>query len=94
VGALIEDERNGKLQQPEGPEGGEGVMPMLRARGVAVVDGEGWRRIDAAERAAGAAAGKPREKIVDLEEMLRVAATASAAAPAAVATAAAAAVAA
>jgi hypothetical protein len=53
---------------------GKGVLPLLKTRGVVVVDCEGWRRIDAAERAAGAAVGKPREKLVDLEEMLRVAA--------------------
>jgi hypothetical protein len=32
-----------------------------------------WERIDQAERAAGAAAGKPREKIVSVHAMLDVA---------------------
>jgi hypothetical protein len=39
---------------------GKGVLPLLQTLGVAVVDEKGWCRIDAAERAAGAAAGKPR----------------------------------
>ena len=55
------------------------MAPLLRTRGVRVVDYEGWRRIDAAERAAGEAAGKPREKLVDVRDMLRVAEAAPAA---------------
>lgn len=34
---------------------------------------ESWRRIDKAERTAGAKVGKPREKIVSVQEMLHVA---------------------
>jgi NADPH-dependent glutamate synthase beta subunit-like oxidoreductase len=37
---------------------------------VQVVSFEGWLRIDAAEVARGAALGKPREKLVDVAEML------------------------
>ena len=55
------------------------MAPLLRTRGVRVVDCEGWRRIDAAERAAGEAAGKPREKFVDVRDMLRAAEAAPAA---------------
>ncbi|GAA4124745.1 FAD-dependent oxidoreductase [Nocardioides fonticola] len=44
----------------------------LRARGVRVVDLAGWRALDAEERRRGAVAGRPRTKIVDREEMLRV----------------------
>ncbi len=37
---------------------------------VQVVSFEGWLRIDAAEVARGAVLGKPREKLVDVAEML------------------------
>jgi len=42
----------------------------VESRGVKVVDAEGWARIDAAERAAGEAIGKPREKMVSVDEMV------------------------
>ncbi|XP_030560287.1 NADPH:adrenodoxin oxidoreductase, mitochondrial [Drosophila novamexicana] len=38
-----------------------------------IVNWEGWRRIDQHESEAGKAKGKPREKIVSTEEMLRIA---------------------
>ena len=58
-----------------------GALPALRqlllARGRpedSLVSGEGYKRgIDAAERAAGAAAGKPREKLTDVAAMLQAA---------------------
>jgi hypothetical protein len=39
---------------------------------VEVVDFTGWERLDAAERAAGQRAGKVREKVVAMEDMLSV----------------------
>jgi len=74
VGALIEDSNKGLLRRPDYRFKGRGVRPLLETRGVTVVDADGWRRIDAAERAAGEAAGKLREKLVDVQEMLKVAA--------------------
>lgn len=53
--------------------GGGGLRALLAGRGVAAVDFGGWRRIDGAEVAAGAAVGKPREKLVEVPQMLRVA---------------------
>ena len=50
------------------------VLDLLAARGVRVVSYAQWRVIDAAEVARGAAAGKPREKFVDIHEMLSAAA--------------------
>ena len=44
----------------------------LRQRGVRVVGAEGWRALDAEERRRGAAHGRPRTKIVDVDEMMRV----------------------
>jgi adrenodoxin-NADP+ reductase len=51
----------------------EGVAALLRRRGVQVVDFAGWERIDEEEQKRGAAVGKPREKLVDEAEMVRVA---------------------
>ncbi|HEU4929907.1 MAG TPA: FAD-dependent oxidoreductase [Candidatus Krumholzibacteria bacterium] len=52
----------------------EAVLDLLASRGVRVVSYAQWRAIDAAEVARGAAAGKPREKFVDVDEMLSAAA--------------------
>jgi ferredoxin--NADP+ reductase len=46
------------------------VLALLSSRGVRVVSWADWRRIDAAEVAAGAAAGKPREKFTRVAEMV------------------------
>jgi ferredoxin--NADP+ reductase len=46
---------------------------LLARRGVQVVDWDGWRAIDAAELAAGAAQGRTRAKIADRAELLRLA---------------------
>lgn len=43
---------------------------LLRGRSLRLVDFQGWRRIDALERAAGAAKAKPREKLTTVSEML------------------------
>ena len=71
------------------PPGGRGLAALLRRRaderrqagggggggggGADWVALSGWARIDAAELAAGAAAGKVREKLTDVREMMRVA---------------------
>ncbi|GEE03890.1 ferredoxin [Gordonia spumicola] len=39
-------------------------------RGATVVDGAAWKRIDAAERAAGRRAGRPRVKLTDLDALI------------------------
>ncbi len=52
----------------------EAVLELLAARDVRVVSYAQWRAIDAAEVARGAVAGKPREKFVDVDEMLSAAA--------------------
>lgn len=43
--------------------------------GVPTVDFAGWERIDQVETERGKAVGKPREKIVDVAEMLEIAST-------------------
>lgn len=48
----------------------DAVEALLKSRGVRIVDTAGWRKIDAAEIAAGQAVGKPRERFTRIEEML------------------------
>ena len=48
------------------------LAEQLAARGVRVVSFADWQRIDAAERKAGQALGKPREKFTRVDEMLAV----------------------
>ena len=51
----------------------EGSIPALLAhRGVRATSFHDWKRIDAVEVAAGAASGKPREKITRVDEMLAI----------------------
>ena len=56
-------------------DGGEGVDVYVVDTGTNVdhVDFEGWRRIDAHEIALGEPQGRPRVKLVDVDEMARVA---------------------
>ncbi|MCM0622074.1 FAD-dependent oxidoreductase [Nocardioides bruguierae] len=53
--------------------GAAGLDDLLADRGVEVVDLAGWRAIDAEERRRGQAAGRARCKVVEPEEMLRLA---------------------
>lgn len=48
----------------------EAVDALLRSRGLRYVSLADWQRIDAAEQARGAAAGKPRERFTRIDEML------------------------
>ena len=74
IGALIEDDAQGLLRKPNAVFKNRGVAPVLAARDARVVSKEGWARIDAEERRRGyAEAGKPREKLTSVSEMLRVA---------------------
>ena len=56
---------------PESKAGGEGLKPLLAQRGVRAVSFADWLAIDAAEVARGAPGGKPREKFVQVADMLR-----------------------
>ncbi|KAL7287110.1 hypothetical protein TKK_0018728 [Trichogramma kaykai] len=46
---------------------------LLNERGINVVDYHGWEKIDHEERKRGKSVGKPREKIVEISEMLKIA---------------------
>ena len=71
VAGLLDDLDSGLLPSPAGTRAS--IEAVVRGRCPDVVDLAGWRAIDAEERRRGAARGRPRAKIVDVEEMLRVA---------------------
>jgi adrenodoxin-NADP+ reductase len=73
VGTLAEDVAAGLLPTPDLPGGAGALAHAAAAAGARPVTYEDWLRIDAAERAAGAAAGKPREKAVTIDALLALA---------------------
>jgi ferredoxin--NADP+ reductase len=69
VGSLLADAEAGLLTAPVTP----GIDELLAERGVQPVTTEGWRLIDAAERALGAQAGRDRTTLHDRSDLLRAA---------------------
>ncbi|XP_044527582.1 NADPH:adrenodoxin oxidoreductase, mitochondrial [Gracilinanus agilis] len=68
---LLQDLEEGVL--PVGPKPGySSIEPLLKNRGVQPVSFEDWEKLDAEEVAQGQAAGKPREKLVDPQQMLQL----------------------
>jgi ferredoxin--NADP+ reductase len=70
--ARILDDLDAGLPEPVGTR--ESIASVVRGRQPDVVDLKGWRAIDAEEQRRGAERGRVRVKIVDVDEMLRVAA--------------------
>lgn len=70
---LVEDYNRGQLGDPAHKPAA--LDKLVRSRQPAVVDAAGWRAIDAAEIARGGGQ-RPRDKFVDIAEMLAAAATA------------------
>ncbi|EHB58855.1 Ferredoxin--NADP(+) reductase [Mycolicibacterium rhodesiae JS60] len=68
---LAEDFSAGRLSAPTGDA--QALAALLAGRCGYQAGLAGWNRIDAAERAAGAATGRPRVKIVDPAELLALA---------------------
>jgi hypothetical protein len=53
--------------------GGHGsLQKLLRSKNVQYVDDDGWKHIDAEETRRGEMSGKPKEKIADISEMIRI----------------------
>ena len=61
------------LSSVEPKAGGEAIVPLLRSRDCDPVSFLEWEAIDREEVARGTTAGKPREKLVDVAEMIGVA---------------------
>lgn len=70
--SVLEDLQSGVLNLSDTKEGFKSLRSVLHSRGVHPVTFSDWEKIDAAEVARGKLAGKPREKIVDLQEMLQL----------------------
>jgi ferredoxin--NADP+ reductase len=73
VDALLEDLEAGRLADPPSPDP-SAVERLLRERKPALVDYAGWELIDHHERSRGEPHGRPRVKVTDIDEMLRIAA--------------------
>lgn len=71
VASLADDFNAGLLRDPDA--GPSALRRLVRSRQPDVVDADGWRAIDAAEIARGAAAGRPRVKFTSVQDMLAAA---------------------
>lgn len=74
VQALVADFNAGELADPQAKP--LALDRLVRERQPDVVDSAGWRAIDAAEVARGIGDGRPRNKFIDVVDMLAVAAAA------------------
>jgi len=68
VDSLLHDFIAGRLKAPSHDP--DHLDALLRSRHPDLVDGEGWQRIDQAERKAGRRARRPRQKLVTVDELL------------------------
>ncbi len=68
VARILEDEQAGTLGTPADADP-DSVAAWLAERVPDAVTWEGWQAIDAVEKAAGEAQGRPRVKLVTLEEL-------------------------
>ena len=73
VRTLLDDHAAGRLVQPTG----RSLDEILDARGTTRVDHAGWDTLDTHERESGKEAGRPRTKVTDREEQVRIAALAT-----------------
>ncbi|BBH16167.1 ferredoxin [Nocardioides baekrokdamisoli] len=75
VDAILDDFDAGIIPEPVGTTAG--LRSMIRHRQPGMVDLAGWLAIDAEERRRGEAQGRPRVKITDVAESMRIAAEAT-----------------
>jgi len=68
---LLEDAEAGRLN-PADALALDAVDQLLRARGVRAVRWADWQRLDQLEQARGRAAGRPRIKVTEIDEMLQL----------------------
>ena len=71
VEQLLEDFTSGKLAAPQGDRAA--LEALLAERQPDAVNREGWKAIDAAEKVAGKAGGRPRVKLTSIEDLLKAA---------------------
>ncbi|KAM4715526.1 NADPH:adrenodoxin oxidoreductase, mitochondrial [Anableps anableps] len=73
--SLLEDIDSGTLDVSAAKPGSCIISGLLEERGVTPVSFSDWEKIDSLETRRGEACGKPREKLLSVEEMLKVART-------------------
>lgn len=71
---IIADWTSGRpmLNDASSKEGGKPVLDLLKAKGHKTVSYKDWQKIEQKEFELGAKVGKPREKFLTVEEMLKV----------------------
>lgn len=73
--SLLEDMNSGTLDVTAAKPGSQRIRALLENRGVKPVTFSDWEKIDHLEATRGEANGKPREKLLSVEEMLTAART-------------------
>ncbi|XP_068161328.1 NADPH:adrenodoxin oxidoreductase, mitochondrial isoform X2 [Antennarius striatus] len=71
--SVMEDIDSGTLDVSTAKAGSQGLSRLLEKRGVKPVLFSDWEKIDSVEKSRGEVPGKPREKLLTVEEMLQVA---------------------
>ncbi|KAJ1129979.1 hypothetical protein NDU88_008338 [Pleurodeles waltl] len=71
--SVVEDLSSGALSASHPKPGSASTKRILQDRGIQPVSFSGWEKINSVEMSRGKEVGKPREKIVDPEEMLQLA---------------------
>ncbi|KAF7668176.1 hypothetical protein LDENG_00030250, partial [Lucifuga dentata] len=72
---LLEDMESRILDTSHNKPGSQSISTLLANRGVQPVSFSEWEKIDSEEMRRGGATGKPREKLLSVQEMLQVAHT-------------------
>lgn len=70
---VVQDLKSGEIKTRSQTKGFEVIRSLLRSRGVKPVFFDQWRKIDQVEQERGRKLGKPREKIISVQEMLDIA---------------------
>ncbi|XP_070708290.1 NADPH:adrenodoxin oxidoreductase, mitochondrial [Pempheris klunzingeri] len=71
--SVVEDMDSGTLDVSAAKPGSQSISALLEKRGVKPVSFSDWEKIDSVEVRRGEATGKPREKLLAVDEMLQVA---------------------
>ncbi|XP_063281500.1 NADPH:adrenodoxin oxidoreductase, mitochondrial [Pelobates fuscus] len=70
--AILEDMKSGNLNCSESRPGAAAIQKLLSLKQIQPISFSDWEKIDAVESARGQEIGKPREKILDPQEMLSI----------------------
>ncbi|KAK7135087.1 hypothetical protein R3I93_018252 [Phoxinus phoxinus] len=70
---LVQDMEAGEVDLSVNKPGAQAITALLRTRGVRTVLFPQWEKINAEEEKRGKSLGKPREKLLDVDEMLKIA---------------------